>query len=108
MNITVTIPFTVMHQDFAADVDVMITHRSRPGTREEPGEVCEWEVLEGAIRPWSRGIRHDYLDTPKWLFAMIEGSDELAEAIMAAEDEEPRGRAARDPDEAHDRMGDER
>ena len=103
MNITVTIPFTILDQDFLASVDVLITTRSRNDYPGEPGEGCEWEVQEiGIARATGK-----YLDTPEWLRNMIAESDELAEAVAAAERDEPRGRAARNPDEAHDRMRDE-
>src|ERR1017187_9881831 len=109
MNITVTIPLVIMDQNFAADVEVTITHRSRPSTRDDPAEGCEWEEFETRIRR-ATSLRtrsgEGYLSAPEWLTDMVEKSDELAEAIAMAEAGEPRGRRARDPDEAHDRMKD--
>ena len=106
MHITVTIPITIMDQSFAADVDVLITTRSEseiPRTQYNagcPAEICEWEVQEVRIRHGSpiSGAKFPYLPTRTWLTDMIADSDELADAVAAAEREEPRGRAARDPD----------
>jgi|ERR1017187_1455399 hypothetical protein len=106
MNITVTIPIVIMEQNFLASVDVSITTRSQPeimhnlSHRGWPAEGCEWEVQEiGIARATGK-----YLDTPEWLRNMIAESDELAEAVAAAESDEPRGRAARDPDDERERM----
>ena len=111
MNITVTIPLVIIDQNFAADVEVSITHRSRPSTHDDPPEGCEWEVSKTLIRrATSLTIRsgEGYLSAPEWLTDMVEKSDELAEAIAMAEAGEPRGRRARDPDDEQQRMRDER
>ena len=84
MNLTVTIPIVIMEQDFAADVEVFVTARSKPE------EACEWELVNISVRPWKRGARLPDVETPIWLSLMIESSDELAEAVATAERHEPR------------------
>jgi hypothetical protein len=94
MNITVTIPIVIMEQNFEADVDVSIMSRSRQGTYDNPSEGCEWEVSNIDIRSIAT-YPGQHLELPIWLAIMIEGSDELAEAITVAENDEPHGRAWR-------------
>ena len=112
MNLTVTIPIVIMEQNFAADVEVTITCRSHDCGNDGPAEGCEWEVQAIGIRRstslTTRSGHNGYLTDCIWLKAMIEKSDELAEAVAAAERNEPRGRRARDPDDERERMRDER
>ncbi len=88
MNVTVS--FTILGQDFVADVEVRITHPSRPmvppslAHAGEPAEACEWEVEEIGVRRNVQGTPK-YLSAPAWLTNMIEESDELAEAVAEAE-----------------------
>ena len=114
MNLTVKIPLVIMEQNFSADVEVSITARSHgprwpalndPG---DSGEACEWEVQDIRVRPWKKGERLPGVEVPIWLALMIEKSDDLAEAVDVAERDEPRGRAARDPDDARECMRNER
>ena len=93
MNLTVAIPLVLMEKNFVADVEVSITARSRDDYPGEPGEGCEWELVNIYMRRWKRDERLPDLYTPKWLDLMIEESDDLAEAITVAESNEPRGRA---------------
>jgi hypothetical protein len=108
MKITVTIPIAIMDWDFAADVEVSITARSKPETRWSSAEGCEWHTEEIRVRPNGPPVfgTAPYVSAPEWLRNMIAESDELADAVADAERDEPRGRAARDPDEARERMRD--
>jgi|ERR1019366_2128847 hypothetical protein len=99
MNLTVTIPLVIMEQDFLARVEVEITARSRPAGQpslNDPGcppEGCEWELLDIQLRSkktFHAAVSEEDLDLPIWLAIMIEASDELEEAIAAAESDEPR------------------
>ena len=104
--LSIKLPFELFGTDFVADIEVEITTRSYAGRQPslsqpgEPPEGCEWNIRNCIIIHQDKDTK--ILSAPDWIFKIISECDELAEAVAEAEADEPRGRAARDPDEAYD------
>lgn len=90
MRCDVTIGFTILEQDYYADVTVTITsmpHKGTPPSFSDPGEAPSgaefWieniDLYEDL--PNKKGAK---LDVPKWLEILIEGSDELSSEVNDA------------------------
>jgi len=84
---TLTICFSILSTDLAAQVEFRITTPSHPGTPPslsypgDPPEGCEFEVDSITLHHDLPGKLSDPIDLPPWLYTAIEESQKLADAI---------------------------